>query len=498
MTSEQARFPCKISKKQIIMTKIRQVTFIVLRRFAQWLGRRGIEKTSAKITLMAFASISLLTCLVVLIATKDFGNTTAGAYMVNVLADVFVTLLVAILGIAAWYATSYYKEEEFTLHIFSYEPTSTKLRDARRWLAFEINEDFHLNEDDKFVSMCIIDQRDEVIIDKQIAAELLSRNTASIAILPFSEMAQGMLEICRDPESTHNSLWTKRKEVEVGRTFALFVTYDPQIESSEPELKSLRFFSTPLIDTAAIVSDIIRHRQISRLVLLSDEPGGSFQGIERALQSFVRDKIDRVDRIEPRIAGMVRTVPGDYVPGNDEKVAVFVLTVDPSIALLEKLKDLESAIESKSGKIVAIYVLPTWFRNWRLADTVSLISHWDVYLKDRKLMTVLPEGLADYVSNRTQDDAFDIISFYTQGAFNFAHRIRQSAIGQGGAAYNKIGQTLQSIAHRLVRESADNAEFSFQRIFSTGEIYYDPIIVSFRPNAAKKDFEIGTRTEDLV
>jgi hypothetical protein len=258
-------------------------------------------------------------------------------------------------------------------------------------------------------------------------------------------------------------------------------------------VQNLRLFSTPLIDMPAMFNDMNDNAGTTHIVLLGEKEG-EFQQIEAELRKFVNSKVDSYRQLANFKKKTVREVvkaDQQYAPKSEEHISLFVMTVDPSEGILNRIKHIIDQAGTVGANVNDIYVPPTWLRNWLVAEGNEkyLLFHWDEWLKGRKLTTALPEGVGVNCGNWVEDGPpFDIILFYTRLAVNLAKTVLKEIQVEDGAPYNKVAEALDQKVKAVLRTRQKDS--CFLAAFEHGDLFYEPVIVKFAPNAKKLNFAV--------
>lgn len=490
----------KLLLPQFVQSKGKRIAAQVL-KFCLKSGGPTWQSKVSWLSSRTFVSLTIVCFIVININSASFLSSAFGVIFIGILTNLWAASAVSFIGFLLWFAGSNYKEKEFTVHLFNYKSNGNIGRKRER-LAGEIRKGVESEIKEVYFSLKLVAATDETKMRGELANEIASCNNGHIAIVPFMEMAKTIGEIFGSPSCVPSHNWREQSEVEVTRTFAMLVTYDPQLETRLTCVRNLRVFSTPLIDVAAMFNDMIDNPGATDIVLLG-EKDGEFLEVERALCDFVNRKIARLLRLQGltgKIVQRVVEVDQHYSPKNGQKICFFVMTVDPSELILIRLQKLIALAKRNNAEILDIYVPPTWLRNWTVNEgTKQLISYWNDWLYGRKLTTALPEGIVTR-SDLWQDDGpcFDIILYYTRLAVDLAKNVRSGMLRKGGAIYSKTAETLDEEVQSVLREWSSRDDNCFLGAFERGDLFYEPVIVKFSPEMNKKKnfrLDLGRRTK---
>lgn len=453
--------------------------------------RRGI----AGLTLSAFLLLTGACYILARCPTEKWFNTGMGQILVGILTNLWAASVLSMIGIVLWFIHLKYREQEVTIHVFNYAADG-QVGHKRKRLALEIREGIADIVAGASYSCRAIEGEDARSLRLGTTEELTDHDTGHIVVVPFAEIARTLCEVFSAPSTVPDEAWAERCPVELMRTYAFFVTYDPRLEARVGNVRNLRLFSTPLIDVPAMFNDILDSGATH--VVLLNEREGEFLEVERALQGFVNGKVQRLRRAQEFMGkGIPEVVECEqYKPQEGQKVCLFALSVDPSEEILKRVATLSKEIAKAGCTVIDTYVPPTWIRNW-LVNTHNqrLLGSWKKWLGGIKLKTALPEGVAvNRELWRDTVNSFDIIVFYTREALALANEVRNTVVEGGGTRYDKTAEVLEAEVNKLLRAWNARPDSCFLATFEHGDVFYEPVIVRFFPNPEETNFrvELGT------
>jgi len=308
---------------------------------------------------------------------------------------------------------------------------------------------------------------------------------AMLLILVWAEMSRSIEDVWKQCKSDRQiKQW-------MDRTFCIHVTYDPSPnDASRKSSPRIRFFPSPTIDIPALIEDFLENREITLCHLVEDE--GALFASQEPISEMITEELYRLNSICKRSGTRIKikhynigsasdggSITDDGLilnTGSTSGEGIFLTSVAPSSEILKQTK----CIIQKKNNIKAIFVLPTWLRNWMVRGDASLGILWDEYLGDLWLTTVVPDGFACYLYENQEFNKVDIIEYFMEQARDFAIKLREYITKQP-QKLREIGNLMNLLTASLLREFGNDATFPFQcNRFENGEAFYHAVPLKFK------------------